>query len=95
MKFTTESGTVYEIDEAEQKIRRVSKRRGNDKRGDGEWLRLLTTPSIELGHRALLVMEPLNSLGPDDAPWDGEEADCTVRLTTPIISIDKAKEATA
>lgn len=78
----TESGAVYQIDGV--RIRRVNE--DHEKRGDGEWLQLLTAPTITVGGSMLLVIEPLSSFGPDDYGIS-IEAFATTRITTPVTKV--------
>lgn len=88
--FRTESGAVYEFAYSAREDQWLA-RRGNldhEKRGDGTWLRLLNEPVVEVGYRAMLVVEPLDALGPDDAgnPKDSG-ALATTRMTTIVTEV--------
>lgn len=88
--FRTESGAVYEFLYSAREDQWLV-RRGNldyEKRGDGTWLRLLNEPFVEVGYRAMLVVEPLDALGPDDVgnPKDSGAAS-TTRLTTIVAEV--------
>ena len=84
-RLTTQSGSVYELNEPGTKIRRVEG--SHDLRADGEWVRLLEPlPSEDLtGLRLFLVLEPLSDFGPDS--WDQElsGATHTTRTTSPVV----------
>lgn len=81
--LTTESGARYEIDG--DMIRRVEGSDGNRKRADGEWVRLLQPlPEYLVGFRAILALESLSHLGPDD--YGAEGGMMTTRTTTPVVS---------
>jgi len=71
--FRTASGTVYDFNEAHTKIRRIDLYGNSQMRHDGEWLRLLDKPVIEVGKPAVLMLEPLSEL-----------AHTTVRTTTTV-----------
>lgn len=85
MKFQTESGSVYEIDG--DHIRRVNTLA--TKRADGEWLRMVTVPEVELGQPVRTAIESLAQYGPDDEGNETGEVDeetykFTYRVTTPV-----------
>ena len=79
MKFLTESGSIYEIDG--DHIRRINV--GYEKRADGEWIRLLETPKIEVGECAFLVLENLSEYGEDDY-GNLVKSEATWRRTSPV-----------
>ena len=72
MKFTTESGTVYEHDEVTKRVRRLG---GDGMRRDGEWIQLIGGITVEVGQRVFMMLEPLG------------EGDYTFRSTTPVVEI--------
>ena len=78
----TESGSTYQVDG--DRIRRVNE--DHEKRGDGEWLQLLTAPTITVGGSMLLQLEPLDSFGPDDFGMQFASF-TTTRITTPVIKV--------
>ena len=81
MRFTTESGSTYEINGS--MVRRVNP--GYEKRADGEWKELLNEPEIVLGGHVLLVMESLADYGPDDYVSGGGGP--TVRRTSRVTEV--------
>lgn len=82
--FETESGARYGMRGG--KIRRLNP--DHKKRADGEWLRLVNEPEIEVGRRAILLLEPLSGYGADDLGNTGE-ATITQRITTPVIGVEE------
>jgi hypothetical protein len=74
--FTTETGSVYELDNAHLRVRRVPKFRGNTMRGDGDWKALLAPVTLTVGTSAVMVLEPLDPA-----------ASVTVRRTSPVQEI--------
>lgn len=87
MRFTTESGSQYELDEDQKHIRRVNVDHG--KRGDGDWLRLYNHTEIEVGVRVLMSLESLAHAGPDDFRTRPEDASAiTTRLTTVVTEVE-------
>jgi hypothetical protein len=72
--FTTETGSVYELDNAHRRVRRV---RGNTMRGDGDWKALLAPVTLAVGTSAVMVLEPLDPA-----------ASVTVRRTSPVQEIN-------
>lgn len=81
--FETMSGARYWV--KGNMLKRLNP--NDEKRGDGEWLRLLEEPEIVVGMPAYLVLEPLSKYGPDDYDVSGE-AVMTSRITTPVIGIE-------
>ena len=81
--FETMSGARYWIKGG--MLKRLNP--NDEKRGDGEWLKLINEPAIEVGRRAILLVEPLSSYGPDDF-GNTEEAAFTQRITTPVIGVE-------
>jgi hypothetical protein len=84
MRFTTATGSTYEIDG--DKVRRVGAE-DNGKRADGEWVQLLNTPEIEVGRSALLILECLSSYGPDDEGNLEPDSPVTFRRTSAVVSV--------
>lgn len=82
--FETESGSRYEISKG--KIRRLNPE--FLKRGDGAWQKLLDMPYLAAGDSAVLTMESLHPLGPDDTSEENEEAAYTVRVTSPVVGLE-------
>lgn len=86
VEFKTESGSEYVINDG--MVRRVNSKRG--KRADGEWVRLINDPVIEVGARAVLVVESLRRFGPDDLKTGDElAADYSTRITSEIVEVSK------
>jgi hypothetical protein len=75
VKVTTDSGSVYLIDEGTKRLKRLS---DNPLRRDDEWITGYPKYGITVGGRMLLVLEPLS-----------EDADVTIRTTTPVASIEQ------
>lgn len=90
MRFTTETGSVYEIRDVNglhREVRRVN--HGMGKRADGEWVRLISHTAIEPGVPVTLEMASLSPYGPDDA---GHYAGGpTVRRTSPVTHITEGE----
>ena len=88
MKFRTKSGSEYEIVEhpAGKVVRRINT--NYQQRVDGEWVRLLNEPVIEVGGQAILTMPSLSEFGYDDIGTPEELAsEYTTRVTSPIIGV--------
>lgn len=84
--FETYTGSTYEINHG-----MVSRLNPNyEKRGDGNWYILYNRPEIEVGHSAILVMESLSHLGPDDYGTEGGEL--TTRTTSEVVGVDVLNE---
>lgn len=85
MRFKTETGSTYEIRGDE--IRRLNP--DYTKRADGEWVRLLNSPKVEVGYRVLLELEPLHEYGEDDSGVDsqGVVPDVTIRTTSRVTEV--------
>lgn len=86
MRFTTESGSVYEIREVNglhREVRRVND--GFGKRADGEWVRLLQHSPVEVGVNVILEMVSLSPYGPDDS--GNRDGGPTVRRTAPVVEV--------
>lgn len=58
MIVKTETGSVYEIDIKNMKMRRSNSE--ESLRRDGEWITMLKEPIIELGRTMILFLEPLS-----------------------------------
>lgn len=71
--FRTASGTTYELSRDQSRIRRISLYGNPNMRHDGDWLKMLRTPDIQVGSPVILVLEPL-----------GEGAAATFRTTTTV-----------
>lgn len=85
MKFTTYSGSQYEIEE--RRIRRVNDTAS--KRGDGDWQELVNRPRIEVGQPAVLTMISLAKYGSDDYGTNPLEASpYTTRITSTVTEIE-------
>lgn len=82
MKFDTETGSTYEIQGA--LIRRLGT---HDLRGDGDWLLLVSEPTLEVGKSALLTLEPLTKYGADSYGVEDQAAIVTVRRTSAVVRI--------
>ncbi len=83
MKFKTVSGSEYEMSDGW--IRRTNE--GYEKRGDGEWARLLNKPRIEVGSPAYLILEPLSGFGDDDQEEQVENPQATFRTTSLVTEV--------
>lgn len=77
IRFGTESGSVYEVDDSEDDWRVRRSTFAHDLRGDGEWIDLLERPTIEAGYSVVFVLEILS-------PAQFEGAECTMRRTSPV-----------
>lgn len=75
MIVKTKSGTRYEFDGL--KMRRIS---DASLRRDGEWVELLSEPRPFVGESMFLTLEPLAT-----------DADVTMRITTPVVSIEETE----
>jgi hypothetical protein len=58
MIVKTETGSIYEIDMKNMKMRRSNSE--ESLRRDGEWITMLKEPIIELGRTMILFLEPLS-----------------------------------
>lgn len=76
MKFTTESGTQYEIDEDRGRVRRVPSQYGEGMRKDEQWIDLQILPDVTVNQPCLMILAPLG------------QGDATMRRTTIVTSID-------
>ena len=84
IKVTTETGSVYEIDLDEQKMRRIPQGESGPLRKDNEWLKLLVPPTIELNQPLRMAIEPLSV-----------DANVTMRFTSHVVSIEDEVDNTA
>lgn len=77
-KVTTESGSTYQMTVADGKgyVQRLPGNESSNLRRDSENLTLLETVEIEIGKPGYFALEPLG------------EGFATVRITTPVISIE-------
>ncbi len=90
LRFTTESGSIYEIQTTStgaERVRRINP--DATKRADGEWIGVTYCSPIEIGSCVLLGLESLSLYGPDD---EGHEVDggATIRRTSPVTSIQES-----
>lgn len=86
MRFTTYSGSEYEIEG--DWILRINQTAG--KRADGEWVRLVNSPIIEVGQSAVLTMLSLSSYGTDDYETRPEDASpYTTRITSTVMEVSE------
>lgn len=84
MKFKTKSGSEYEI--IADRIRRLNRDAG--KRMDGEWVKLVRKPHIEVGYSAYLTLESLAAAGTDDYGTPASEASpFTTRITSTVTEV--------
>ena len=72
----TESGSVYELDPQELKLRRVPSDKEAQLRKDEEWIQMLMWPEIEVGYSMHIALAPL-----------AEGYEVTMRHTTPVSEI--------
>lgn len=84
MKFETETGSAYQIKDG--LVRRIPAD-GNEKRADGEWVRLVGEPDIRVGYSARMVIETLAAYGSDDEGNVASESPVTYRTTSRVVSI--------
>ena len=89
LRFTTESGSIYEIQTTStgaERVRRINPDAA--KRADGEWLSIIQRSPIQIGSSALLNLESLSPYGPDD---EGQEVagGITIRRTSPVTNIQE------
>ena len=86
MRFSTASGSEYEIVDhpAGQMVRRTNTSAG--KRADGVWIKLFNSPDIEVGERAVLVVQSLSEFGYDDIGTPEELATAFTTRTTSIVT---------
>ena len=78
MKFKTASGTEYEVDTENLRVRRANAGTSTSPvmRRDNEWLKLSHVPQVDVGYPAIMVIEPL-------APG----ADVTFRTTNIVTEV--------
>lgn len=80
-KVITETGSVYEFDMANLKMRRVDHtNKSQDLRNDGEWIQMLVEPGIEVGRTMVIALAPLG---------DPETTDCTMRYTSTVLKVEE------
>ena len=85
MKFKTVTGSEYEI--VADRIRRINP--SAEKRRDGEWVKLVRKPYIEVGHSAYLTLESLAEAGTDDYGTPLSEASpFTTRITSTVVEVE-------
>lgn len=75
LKVTTESGSIYEFDLPNLKMRRINTE--FPMRREKEWLNMLTEPYIRLGEPLRAALEPLG------------HGDVTMRYSTPVTAIEE------
>jgi hypothetical protein len=73
---TTESGSVYELDMEELKLRRVASEKEAKLRKDDKWLQMLRWPDIDVGYPMHIALAPL-----------ADGYDVTMRYTTKVVEI--------
>lgn len=78
VKITTVSGSVYEFDVQEYKMRRVNTNEDAQLRKDEEWIKVLYLPEFLVGEPMRVVLEPLDM-----------DADVTMRFTTEVVSVEE------
>lgn len=89
MKFTTETGSTYEI--LDNRVRRLN--RDSAKRADGVWVNLFNNPKVEIGQSVTLVMAALARYGPDDDGNRNPGASHTVRRTSHVIAVEDTTDS--
>lgn len=81
LKVETTTGSTYLFDMENLKVIRLDHTdQSPDMRKDGEWLQMLVQPVVELNQCIRIPLEPLSGLDTDI---------CTVRLTSPVESIEE------
>lgn len=87
MWFRTESGSMYEVDAQNGRIRRVNER--HEKRGDEAWQRYfgISPWPVAVGHNVVIAQESLAHLGPDDNGAVEPESLTTVRTTSRVVEV--------
>jgi len=88
--FRTTSGAEYEIRDGDEPGELFVRRNSFDyeKRGDGDWQRLVAPPLIQKGRPVVLVMESLARYGGDDHGTRLDDVSpVTTRRTTPVVEI--------
>ena len=95
MKFNTQSGSIYEINTMEKKIRRLSNSNGTSptsRQGDVAWrtYRDLVPDPIKVGSQVIIVWDANTELLPDTKAQmqDGEFAIPTT-MTSHVVSIEE------
>lgn len=78
VKITTISGSVYEFDVANYKMRRVNTNQDAQLRKDEEWIKVMYLPDFLVGEPMRVVLEPLSM-----------DADVTMRFTTEVVSVEE------
>lgn len=86
MRFNTATGSEYEIIQhpSGSVVRRLNT--NYQKRVDGEWVRLLNEPVIEVGEQTVLVVPSLSAFGADDIGTPEQFASEHTTRTTSIIT---------
>lgn len=80
-RVITETGSVYEFDMENLRMRRAEHtKKSNDLRMDGEWVQMLVEPGVELGQTMVIALAPLG---------DPETTDCTMRYTSTVIKVEE------
>lgn len=79
-RVTTESGTVYEFDDEQKRVRRVVQGDALDMRRDGDWLQLFITNVAIPGVGMTMFLEHLAE--------DKVKKPFTVRHTTPVKTVE-------
>lgn len=85
MKFTTYTGSTYEIEDS--RVRRINA--DSKKRADGDWINLLNNPKVVIGDSVEMVLAPLTGYGPDDDGFRSTTSTHTLRVTSAVVSIDE------
>lgn len=86
IRFTTESGSVYEIRNTPwdyQEVRRVNP--AAPKRADGQWVRLIDVSPLAEGRAVILL-----TANPDERDERDEPNTATYRTTTIVTSIERS-----
>lgn len=78
VKITTISGSVYEFDVEQYRMRRVNTNEDAQLRKDEEWIKVLHLPDFLVGEPMRVVLEPLDM-----------DADVTMRFTTEVVSVEE------
>lgn len=78
VKITTISGSVYEFDVDNYKMRRVNTNQDAQLRKDEEWIKVMYLPDFLVGEPMRVVLEPLSM-----------DADVTMRFTTEVVSVEE------
>lgn len=89
MKFKTVSGSHYEI--VADRIRRLNPM--TEKRGDGEWIKLVRVPYVAVGERVVLTLVSLSKYGADDYGTPiSQDSPETVRITSTVVEVSYEAE---